>query len=246
MKKVIFFSIFSSALFIGSLCLAQIPMLDRYYSPIPEVVKPGAVSEAGGITAPSDAISLFNGQGLSEWASKNGPANWTVHDGVFTIPKGGGDIFTKKEFKDFQLHLEFMHPEDITGDEQWRGNSGVYMHGLYEIQILESYNNDNKTYVNGQAGAIYKQHAPLVNPIRKPGQWNSFDIIFSAPAFNSDGTYKTNPRITVLLNGILIHNNAIIYGGTNDDIIEPKDKGVILLQDHGCPVSFRNFWIREL
>ncbi len=227
-------------------CFAQIPMLDDYYSPLPAVVTPGMISSDGGVAAPSDAISLFNGKDLSEWKGNNGAPQWNVHDGIFTVKEGTGDIATKKEFGDFQLHIEWMHPANITGEDQMRGNSGIYLHNIYEIQVLENYNNMNKTYVNGQAGAIYKQHSPLVNPVRKPGEWNAFDVIFTAPTFNSNGTYKSNPRVTVLLNGVLIHNNAIIYGATASEKVEEKLKGGITLQDHGCKVNYRNIWIREL
>ena len=235
-----------AAMFICSSTFAQIPILNGYDSPLPTVVTPGVVSSDGGVAAPSDAISLFNGKDLSEWTSKKGSPDWTVQNGVFTVKEGTEDIFTKKEFSDFQLHIEWMHPADITGEGQGRGNSGVYMQGLYEIQVLETYNNNNRTYVNGQAGAIYKQHSPLVNPLRKPGEWNSYDVIFTAPTFNANGTYRTNPRLTVMVNGILVQNNAIIYGGTNDDKIFEKLTGPILLQNHGCIVNYRNVWIREL
>ena len=149
---------------------------------------------------------------------------------MFTVKEGAGNIFTKKDFGDFQLHIEWMHPADITGEGQMRGNSGVFLQGLYEIQVLEDFNNNNKTYVNGQAGAIYKQHSPLVNPLRKPGEWNAYDVIFTAPTFNANGTYRTNPKVTLLLNGILIQNNAIIYGTTVDDMIVEKLRGGITLQ----------------
>jgi hypothetical protein len=233
-------------LLIDKQTFAQIPILNAYDSPLPKVVTPGIISADGGVTAPSDAVSLFNGNDLSEWTSKKGYPEWTVHDGMFTVKEGTDDIFTKKEFGDYQLHIEFMHPADITGEGQMRGNSGIYMHGLYEIQVLETYNNNNKTYVNGQAGAIYKQHAPLVNPLRKPGGWNAYDVIFIAPTFNADGSYRTNPRITIMLNGILVQNNAIIYGSTRDDKVIKKLTGEILLQNHGCVVNYRNIWIREL
>ena len=227
-------------------CFAQLPILNTYDSPLPKVVAPGLNSPDGGVAAPSDAISLFNGKDLSEWTSKTGDAQWVVHDGMFTVKQGTGDIYTKKEFGDFQLHIEFMHPSDITGEGQMRGNSGIFLHGLYEIQVLETYANENKTYVNGQAGAIYRQHPPLVNPLKKPGEWNAYDIIFTAPTFNADGTYRTNPRVTAMLNGILIQNNAMVYGCTSDEKIVNKLTGGIKLQDHGCVVNYRNIWVREL
>ena len=235
-----------AALFISSQCFAQIPILHDYNSPLPKVVTPGLISADAGITAPSDAIPLFDGKDLSEWTTSKGDPQWTVHDGMFTVKAGTGSINTKREFGDFQLHIEWMHPADITGEGQMRGNSGIFLQGLYEIQVLETFNNNNKTYVNGQAGAIYKQHAPLVNSARKPGEWNAYDVIFTAPTFNADGTYRTNPRVTVMLNGILIQNNAIIYGTTVDDMVVEKLRGGIILQDHGCTVNYRNIWVREL
>ena len=247
MKTIRLILFLISAFLMSSTCFAQIPILNTYDSPLPKVVAPGMISPDSGVAAPSDAISLFNGKDLSEWTSKNGDPQWTVHDGMFTVKQGRtGDIYTKKEFGDFQLHIEFMHPSDITGEGQMRGNSGVFLHGLYEIQVLETYGNKNKTYVNGQAGAIYRQHPPLVNPLRKPGEWNAYDIIFTAPTFNADSTYRTNPRVTVLLNGILIQNNAVIYGCTSSEKIVDQLKGGIRLQDHGCVVNYRNVWVREL
>lgn len=235
-----------AALFISAQCFAQIPILKNYDSPLPKVVTPGQISSDGGVTAPSDAVSLFNGSNLSEWASNKGEIEWTVHDGMFTVKEKTGDIFTRRDFGDFQLHIEWMHPADISGEGQMRGNSGIYLHGLYEIQVLENFNNNNKTYVNGQAGAIYKQHPPLVNPLRPPGEWNAYDVIFTAPTFNADSTYRTNPKVTIMLNGILIQNNAIIYGATKNDMVVEKLRGGILIQDHGCKVNYRNVWVREL
>ena len=235
-----------AALLISAQCFAQIPMLNGYDSPLPKVVTPGLISSEGCAVAPSDAISLFNGKDLSEWVGDKGNPEWTVQNGMVTVKEGTGNIYTKRDFGDFQLHIEWMHPADISGEGQMRGNSGIFLQGLYEIQVLETFNNNNKTYVNGQAGAIYKQHAPLVNSLQKPGAWNAYDVIFTAPTFNADGTYRTNPRVTVMLNGILIQNNAIIYGTTADDTIVKKLRGGITLQDHGCRVSYRNIWIREL
>ncbi len=245
--KSLYFTLFLFFSFlISSSCFAQVPILNTYDSPLPKVVAQGVTSPDNGVAAPSDAVSLFDGKDLSEWTGKNGEAQWAVNNGMFTVTKGTGDISTKKEFGDFQLHIEFMHPADITGEGQMRGNSGIFLHGLYEVQVLETYNNENKTYVNGQAGSIYRQHPPLVNPLKKPGGWNTYDIIFTAPTFNGDGTYRTNPRITVLLNGILVQNNAIIYGCTSDEKVYNQLKGGIRLQDHGCIVNYRNIWVREL
>jgi hypothetical protein len=225
--------------------------MSEFYSPVPPVVAPGEVLSDGGFTAPSDAIVLFDGKDLSKWESaKGGPALWKVHDGVVTVDKSKGDIQTKDKFNDFQLHIEWCVPTDIEGRDQARGNSGVYLQGMYEVQVLDNYN--NKTYVNGQAASIYKQSAPLVNAMRKPGEWNVYDIIYTAPTFKEDGTYRTRPRVTVLHNGILVQNNTEILG-TTEFIGFPRvvehGAGPILLQSHGDPskpISFRNIWIRKL
>ncbi len=226
------------------------PTMTEYWLPQPPVVTPGKACEEA-VPAPSDAIVLFNGRDLSQWEnSKGAPAEWTVHDGAFTVKKGTGDIQTKQQFNDFQLHLEWRIPEGIKGESQARGNSGLFLQGFYEIQILDCY--QNETYVNGQTGSIYKQTPPLVNAMRKPGEWNTYDIIYTAPTFKKDGTYRTPPTVTLLQNGILLQNNTVILG-TTQYIGFPEVKehgpGPIRLQDHGdpsIPVSFRNIWIREL
>lgn len=226
------------------------PAMTEYWLPQPPVVTPGKACEEA-TPAPSDAIILFDGKDLSQWENQERePAEWSVHDGVFTVKKGTGDIQTKRLFNDFQLHLEWRIPEGITGESQARGNSGIFLQGMYEIQILDCY--QNETYVNGQTGSVYKQTPPLVNAMNKPGVWNTYDIIYTAPTFKKDGTYRTAPRVTLLQNGILLQNNTIIFG-TTEYIGLPKVKeheaGPIRLQDHGdpsAPISFRNIWIREL
>lgn len=226
------------------------PEMSEYWTPQPPVVTPGKGPE-NPIDAPSDAIILFDGKDLSKWENSKGQAaGWTVHDGVFTVKKGTGDIRTKQKFNDFQLHLEWCIPVGIKGESQWRGNSGVFLQGMYEIQILDCY--QNETYVNGQTGSVYKQTPPLVNAMNKPGVWNTYDIIYTAPTFRKDGTYRTLPYVTVLQNGILLQNNTIIRGTTPyvgfPEVI-PHGDGPIGLQDHGdesAPISFRNIWIREL
>lgn len=223
------------------------PAMSEYWQPQPKVVIPGKQCEEVS-TAPSDAIVLFDGKDLSRWENSKGlPADWTVHDGVVTVKKGTGSIRTKQKFNDFQLHIEWRVPEGIQGESQGRGNSGVFLQGLYEIQILDNY--QNETYVNGQAGSIYKQTPPLVNAMRKPGEWNTYDIIYTAPTFTKDGTYRTPPRVTLLQNGILLQNSTTILG-TTEYIGFPRvfehGAGPITLQDHGDPISFRNIWIREL
>ena len=209
---------------------------------------------------PSDAIVLFNGKDLNEWEeatwSMNGPGEikpitWIINDGGMQPVKTSGTARTKRVFRDFQLHIEWKTPtglpETVTG--QNRGNSGVIIEGLYEVQVLDSYN--NRTYRNGQAGAVYMQYTPLVNPSRKEGEWQSYDIIYTAPRFKDSTTYFTPPRITVLYNGVLVQNNVDIQGPTvSPGIPEYKIKehgdGPIELQQHGNPVTFRNIWIREL
>lgn len=231
------------------------PADTEYYTPVPPVVNPGAVNG----TAPSDAIILFNGKDLAEWQSTNGggPAKWIVKDGVFTVDKSTGNIETKRKFNNYQLHIEWQIPSNITGTGQARGNSGLFLASTgsgddgYELQILDSYQND--TYTNGQAASIYKQHAPLVNANRKPGEWQSYDVIWTAPQFNADGTLKRAANVTVLFNGVLVQNNFELSGPTKyiGKASYEKAHGAssIKLQSHGDksePISFRNIWIREL
>ena len=227
------------------------PEMSEFYTPVTTVVAPGSDLQGGGFTAPSDAIVLFDGSDLSAWENtQGGPAEWKVADGVMTVDKSKGDIRTKEKIENFQLHIEWRVPENIHGEGQARGNSGVYLQGMYELQVLDSYN--NSTYVNGQAGSIYKQTAPLVNAMRKPGEWNVYDIIYTAPVFKEDGTYRSFPRVTVIQNGVLVQNNTTIIG-TTEYIGFPQVRahgaGPILLQSHGDPsepISFRNIWIRKL
>ncbi|GCB33168.1 3-keto-disaccharide hydrolase [Bacteroides faecalis] len=227
------------------------PGMSEFYSPVPPVVTPGEEMRGGGFTAPSDAIILFDGKDLSAWEnSKGGPAEWKVKNGVITVDKSKGDIRTKEKFGSFQLHLEWRVPKTIQGEGQGRGNSGVYLQGMYEVQILDNYN--NPTYVNGQAGSIYKQTAPLANAMRKPGEWNVYDIIYTAPVFKEDGSYRVRPQVTIIQNGVVLQNNTTILG-TTEYIGFPKvvkhGDGPILLQSHGDPsepISFRNIWIRKM
>jgi hypothetical protein len=197
---------------------------------------------------PSDALVLFNGIDLSQWEStKGGEAAWAIKDGILTVAPGKGDIRTKREFCDVQLHLEWRTPADYgVRKGQLRNNSGVFLQERYEVQILDSY--ENSTYPNGQAASIYKQHIPLVNAMRPTGEWQTYDIIFKAPRF--DGEKLVEPAyITVLHNGILVQNHMEILG-TTVWIGEPEYNAhgcaPIALQDHDDPVSFRNIWVREL
>jgi hypothetical protein len=224
------------------------PEMSEYWTPQPTVVTPGDIKTN---SAPSDALVLFDGKDLSQWEGPNGQAaGWNVHDGIVTVNKQKGDIHTKQQFGSFQLHLEWCVPKDITGTSQARGNSGVYLQGMYEVQVLDNY--QNETYVNGMAGSIYKQTPPLVNAMRKPGEWNVYDIIYTAPVFNENGTYKYRPRVTVIQNGIVLQNNTEILG-TTEYIGFPRTvkhgDGPILLQSHGdpsAPISYRNIWIRKM
>ncbi len=200
--------------------------------------------------APSDAIVLFDGTSLDQWVSGSdgsSPAEWEVADGAVTVLRGKGEIRTKQEFSDYQLHIEWKSPTVIEGEGQGRGNSGVFMQGRYEVQVLDSYN--NRTYSNGQAASLYKQRIPLVNATKPPGEWQTYDIIWTAPRFNADGMLISKARVTVLHNGVLVQNNVELDGPT-EYIGIPKYKahgpGPIILQDHGNPVSFRNIWIRPL
>lgn len=220
------------------------PKLTEVWSPVPEMIVPGENGKA-----PSDAIVLFDGQNLTEWTNEKGEnATWTVKDGAMTVAKGSGNIKTKRKFADVQLHIEWRSPSEVESEGQGRGNSGVFLQERYEVQILDSY--DNPTYSNGQAGSIYKQHIPLVNASKKPGEWQCYDIIFIAPRFNNDGSLQSPAYATVLHNGVLIQNHVEIKGPTEYiGLPEYKPHNLsesILLQDHGNPVSFRNIWVREL
>lgn len=213
--------------------------------PLPEVITPGI-----DMSAPSDAIILFTkGSTLDMFEStKGGPALWKVERSHFTVDPGTGDIQTKANFGSCQLHIEWRTPiEDADREGQESGNSGVYLMGKYEVQVLNSY--INVTYADGQAGAIYKQHPPLVNASRKPGEWQVYDIVFLAPEYNEEGSKTKSGYFTVFHNGVLIHHMAEIGDPTtsfNKDLPELASKGPIMLQDHTNRVSYRNIWIREL
>ncbi|MES2108375.1 MAG: DUF1080 domain-containing protein [Bacteroidota bacterium] len=218
------------------------------YTPLPHVVVPGATFSS----APSDAIVLFDGKNLDEWTSEDkSPAKWNVASGVATVNKSAGDIVTKRNFTSYQLHVEWKVPADITGAGQARGNSGVFLSNRYEIQVLDVYNNENKTYVNGMAGSVYRESIPLANPCKKPGEWNVYDIAYTAPEFNEDGSVKSPGRVTVFFNGVMVQNNEEIRGGTSTDkkhIYVKHGPAPLRLQAHGDksePISYRNIWIRE-
>jgi len=230
------------------------PEMTEFWEPEVKAITPGE-----NMAPPSDAIILFDGKDLSQWVSNadpSKPAQWTVGKGVFTVKKGTGNIQTKQSFQDYQLHLEWQIPAKITGKSQGRGNSGLFLASVgkgdagYEVQILDSYN--NRTYANGQAGSIYKQSPPLVNATRKPGEWNVYDIIFTAPRFKENGSVFSPARVTVLHNGVLVQNDTEIRGITEYIGLpnyKAHGKAPIKLQDHGDPsepISYRNIWIREL
>jgi hypothetical protein len=230
------------------------PEETEVWQPVPKVVTPGADCNA----APSDAIILFDGKNLNEWVSAEdkSPAKWTVADGVMTVNKSGGNIETKRTFRDYQLHIEWKVPENITGSGQARGNSGVFLaatasdDGGYELQVLDSYK--NQTYVNGMAGSIYKQAVPLANPTRKPGEWQIYDVAWTAPVFSADGSLKTPAYVTVFFNGVLVQNHFQLKGETRyigQPYYKSHGPAPIMLQAHGDPsppISFRNVWVREL
>lgn len=236
------------------------PELTEVWEPVPEVITP-LVDGA----PPSDAIILFDGEHLDSWGkAPDGPreaildadgpsdmldpAGWTVEDGVMTVAPGTGDIITRRSFGDIQLHIEWRTPEEIDGDGQGRGNSGIFLQSLYEVQILDSY--DNTTYPNGQAGSIYKQSIPLVNASLPPGEWQTYDIFYEAPVFRDDGRVVKPAWVTVVHNGVLIQNRFKIKGPTAfrglPEYRKHPEKLPLRLQDHSDLVSYRNIWVREL
>ncbi len=230
------------------------PQDTEVWTPVPPVVTPGAMTSA----APSDAVVLFNGTNLDQWVEvkDKSPAAWTIADGSMTVNKGAGSIETKKLFHNYQIHLEYRIPSDIEGTDQARGNSGLFLASTgpgddgYELQILDSYN--NKTYVNGQAGSVYKQYAPLVNACKAPGEWQTYDVVWTAPTFNGDGSLKTPAYVVAFQNGVLIQNHVELKGQTlyiGKPFYKAFDGAPIKLQAHGDnskPISFRNIWVREL
>ena len=231
------------------------PKLTEVYQPVPPIVTPGKINTA----APSDAVILFDGKNLDQWVSVKDtaqPAKWKVSKGIITVDKSTGNIQTKRRFMDYQLHIEWRIPENITGSGQARGNSGIFLASTgpgddgYEIQVLDCYN--NTTYVNGQTASIYKQSIPLANACKKPGEWQSYDIIWTAPRFNEDGTLRSAARVTALHNGVLVQNNFELKGTTayiGAPAYKKHGASPIKLQAHGDPsepISYKNIWVREL
>lgn len=243
MKKYVLFVV--PALFAISLVNGQDkdPKVTEIWKPVPPKVTPG---KAG--NPPSDAIVLFNGENLAKWESTNGgDAPWKIEGNAMTVVPKSGAIKTKNSFGSVQLHIEWRTPATVEGNGQGRGNSGVFFMGRYELQVLDSYNNE--TYSNGQAASIYKQHIPLANACKEPGEWQSYDVIFKAPVFGESGRIIHPAYITVLHNGVLVQNHVAIWGTTQFKGLPTYDehgKAPIILQDHNNPVSFRNIWIREL
>ncbi len=254
MKKILLAAI--SALLLAAVpavCTAQVDTKWKIHDPdrpAPPVIDPGTPStqDSHG-RPPSDAAVLFDGKDLSKWAHKDGTAaKWKVENGYAEVVAKTGYIYTREAFGDCQLHVEFTEPSPPKGESQDRGNSGVFLQGLYETQVLDSY--QSKTYADGQAAAIYGQYPPLVNASRPPGQWQSYDIVFHGPRFAKDGKLLRPARETVFHNGVLVQDNVELSGPTahgKRPPYEPQpEKSPLALQDHGHPVRYRNIWIREL
>jgi len=251
----LFTAILTGSFFVANAQQSAKPEDTEIWQPVPKVVTPGNTFR----DAPSDAIVLFDGKSLDQWVltkDTNSIAKWIVADDMMTVDKSVGDIQTKRKFTDFQLHIEYRIPTNITGSGQARGNSGIFLAafpwgaGGYELQVLDNYN--NKTYVNGQVGSIYKQSIPLANAALPPGKWQTYDVIWTAPRFNEDGSVKSPARVTAFHNGILVQNNFELRGDTpyiGQPAYRKHGPSPIKLQAHGDksePISYRNVWVREL
>jgi hypothetical protein len=243
---ILFFGVSMNALWAQPKEVKLPPEATEVWEPEPRLVTPGTSNHL----PPSDAVVLFDGKNLDSWKSmgKGGPAAWKVENGYFQVVPGTGGIETKAGFGDVQLHIEWKAPSVVKGSGQGRGNSGLFFMGKYEVQILDSY--QNRTYSNGQAASVYKQHIPLVNAMRPPTEWNTYDVIFIAPRFNADGMVVAPAYVTVFHNGVLVQNHVELRGGS-EYIGIPTYKAhaaelPIQLQDHGDLVSFRNIWLRKL
>ena len=239
--KIIISSLFLFAFLIVT--FGQEPKDTEDWSVKPEVITPGKKA-----LAPSDAIVLFDGTDFSNWSGMKGPVQWKLKGKAMEVVKGTGIIKTNQSFGSIQLHIEWRTPKKVVGESQGRGNSGIFLMGLYEVQVLDSY--ENESYYNGQAGSIYKQHIPLVNACLPPGKWQSYDIVFNAPVFNEDESLKTPGYVTVIHNGVLIQNNVELKGPTmfigTPEYKFHESKLPLTLQDHGNPIQYKNIWVREL
>ena len=238
--------LFGSSLVAATASCRPEPSETEVWEPVPAKVDPAFVSK----TPPSDAIVLFDGSSLEEWCAPDGsPTEWIVGEDDFMEQRGGHDLVSQRSFGDVHLYLEWMVPADVSGSGQRRGNSGVFLQGRYELQVLDNW--ENPTYVNGMAGSLYKQHIPLANPARQPGEWQSYEIFFKAPIFDGEGELKRPARVTALLNGILVLNNVEVLGSTTwrgRPRYEPHGHDRITIQKHGSTsgMRFRNIWVREL
>jgi len=236
-------SLFALLLPVAACAADPAPEDTEVWEPVPAVVAPHARNGA-----PSDAFILFSSDGLAAWEQVDGgPAAWKVGDGWFEVVPGTGDIRTRQTFGDVQLHIEWSAPTRVEGDGQGRGNSGIFLQQRYEVQVLDSF--DNRTYSNGQAASIYKQHIPLVNATTAPGTWQVYDIVFHAPVFAGDGSVRKPATVTVFHNGILVQDHVEIRGSTTYEgapVYTSHGDDALRLQDHDNPVRYRNIWIREL
>ncbi len=243
----------TATLLLSGVCFAQTPPHYKKHDwnrPRPPIIDPGTAStqEQPG-KPPSDATVLFDGKDLSQWSAMDGnPTKWINNNGVMECVPGSGMIRTLQNLGDCQLHVEWASPVPPRGKSQGRGNSGVFLMSTYEIQVLDSY--DNLTYADGQAASIYGQFPPLVNAVRPPGQWQSYDVLFTRPRFDEKGQLLSPARVTLLHNGVLVQNNVALMGGTpymqTPEYKPHADKLPLALQDHGNPVKYRNIWVREL
>jgi hypothetical protein len=217
----------------------------EWYEPVPPKVTP---ADDHFLPPPSDAMILFDGSDMSKWKSTEGGAvPWEIAKGYVIVKPGSGDIETRDSFGSFQLYIEWRSPMNMDHEGQDRGNSGIFLQNRYELQVLDVF--ENETYVNGMAGSIYKQYAPLVNPSKAPGEWQTYNIAYTAPEFNADGSLQSPARVTVIWNGVVVQNNVEIKGHT-PYIGLPEytahGDGPIRLQDHDSEVGYRNIWIRAL
>lgn len=221
----------------------ELSAITELWEPVPRKVTPGV-----GTAPPNDAIILFDGTDLSQWEPVRENSNgWQLDTNAMVVVPGSGNLRTRQSFEDVQLHIEWRSPARVAGDSQNRGNSGIFLMERYEVQVLDSF--DNPTYPNGQAASVYKQHVPLVNASRGPGEWQSYDIVFMAPQFGRDGRVSRPATVTVFHNNVLVQNNVVLHGPT-EYIGEPRYEAhgpaPIELQDHGAQVAYRNIWVRSL